>query len=121
METWTYENTHMWALTLVGQAVKILRVIDGDTLWIGFLTELGQPARIKVRLAFIDCYELKGPSHEKAMEAKKYLESISPYVIATSHGYDKYGRLLASLVTKDDGRDINTEMVQRGWATNWEK
>lgn len=120
METWTYENTPMWGLKLVDQEVKILRVIDGDTLWVGFLSQLGQPSRIKLRLAFIDCFELKGPDHEKAIEAKKYLESISPYIIATSHGYDKYGRLLASIRTKESV-DINQFMVKSGWAVNWEK
>lgn len=81
---------------------EIVRVVDGDTC----ILDLDMGMRIwqkhvRVRIAKIDAPEL---STAEGKAAKTYIEgmvSIGQSVVVTSHAFDKYGRLLASISWAD--------------------
>jgi micrococcal nuclease len=100
--------------------VRLLKVVDGDTIDVmvdlGFRTFVGA----RLRLAGIDTAELNSTDPEKrklAQEAKIYLLSRLPeeFVIKTYlDRSDKYGRMLAEVWVGDSM--VNEELVQAGLA-----
>ena len=103
----------------------IERIIDGDT--VEALVDLGFHTftRRKVRLYGIDAYESRTrdlEEKEKGLAAKARLqEMIYPptgdplgKVILISHGLDKYGRSLGTLIV--DGVDLNQKLIEEGHA-----
>jgi endonuclease YncB( thermonuclease family) len=127
----TYENTPEFTFKGLRSTVKVLRVIDGDTVDIA----LAQPEtrkiyRHRVRLYGIDTPE-KRPSKsdplrhleiEASYRAKEALEQRlrenDNIVLATFYQADKYGRLLCTLYDKT-GEDLNQWMIARGYATEY--
>lgn len=90
------------------------RIVDGDTIWIG---------KTKIRLHGIDTPEMKqeckdadGNPWMAGEEAKEFLKSLTDgkEVSCSSHGNDKYGRMIGSCEVGD--MDINREMVVFGLA-----
>lgn len=90
------------------------RVVDGDTIWIG---------ETKIRLHGIDapenkqeCKDANGNPWMAGQEATKFLKSLTntKKVSCSSHGKDKYGRMIGSCEVGD--MDINREMVISGLA-----
>jgi endonuclease YncB( thermonuclease family) len=131
LEAATYENTPEFTFNGLRSAVKVLRVVDGDTVDIA----LAQPDtakiyRHRVRLYGIDTPE-KRPSKsdplrhleiEASYRAKEALEQRlreNDYlVLAVFSHADKYGRLLCTLYDKT-GEDLNQWMITRGFATEY--
>lgn len=99
-------------------SVKVLKVIDGDTVKVEI--DLGFNLKIEqtVRLYGINAPEIKGESREKGLAATEYLRSLienSEITLETlKDKKEKYGRYLGKLVK--DGIDINQEMVKTGHA-----
>lgn len=101
---------------LLLMAVKVnaseYRVVDGDTLKD---SDSGY-----IRLIGIDTPEIKGAckyEKDKAIEAKKYLQSIvdsSKEIKVVGNKTDKYGRLLALVYA--DGVSVSGLMLQSGLA-----
>ena len=96
-----------------GNAARIVRVNDGDTITVSI-----NGRREKTRLIGIDAPEIgQGPWGERA---KRHLEDIFSSSRSVSIEYDverrdKYGRILAYIRTAD-GRLVNAEMLREGCA-----
>jgi len=123
----TYENTPAYSYEHVRKMVKVLRVLDGDTVDIALEEETGKIFQHRVRLYGIDTPEKRPPAsdpeREKEMAASKRssdaltdrLKENDYLVIALFYKPDKYGRLLCTLYDKQ-GDDINQWMVKSGFA-----
>lgn len=127
----TYENTPEYTLEGLRALVKILRVLDGDTVDIALLhPDTQRVYRHRVRLWGIDTPEKK-PSlsdphrHleiEASYRAKGALEQRcqeNHYLfMALFYHPDKYGRLMCTLYD-DKGGDVNQWMVKQGYAVEY--
>jgi len=91
-------------------AGRVTSVIDGDTLKV-----LRDGREIKIRLAKIDCPELRGQPYGRA--AKKFMSSLTfrKVVKVQEQGTDRYGRVIGT-VFLPDGRCLNNELVGAGLA-----
>ena len=129
----TDENTFYFNYEKIRKKIKILRVIDGDTLDIAMsLVELKDLSKkdiykYRVRLYGIDTPEKRPPKNDPNRDkeiaaSKKSSEALNNYlrendyiVIAQFYKPDKYGRLLVTLYDKN-GDDINKWMIANGYA-----
>jgi endonuclease YncB( thermonuclease family) len=124
----TYENTPEFSFDGIHKKIKVLRLIDGDTMDIALEHENTKKIyRHRVRLFGIDTPE-KRPSKDDPFREKEIAASIvsrsalderlknNNYIIL-AHFYkpDKYGRLLCTLYDKT-GEDINQWMIESGFA-----
>lgn len=99
-------------------AVKVRRVIDGDTLEIVLalphLTE-----RLKLRLRGLDCPEIKTPEGKAAKRAVETLVRDAKTVTVYTSRADKYDRYLADVfLAMNDGTEIflNNYLLENGLA-----
>lgn len=126
----THENTPEFTFNEIHRLVKILKVIDGDTVDIAVYHDDDNKTKIykhRVRLYGIDTPEkrpsLNDPNRQKEIEAslraKTALETCvnenDSLFIAHFYKNDKYGRLLCTLYDKN-GEDINKWMINNGYA-----
>ena len=88
-------------------------VSDGDTI-----TLLVDKKTIKIRLEGIDAPEAKQSFGTRSKQALSDMVFDKEVVIRKT-GQDRYGRSLG-FVTRD-GIDINSKMIQDGWAWHYEK
>ena len=97
----TYENTHAYVPRIL--TGKVVRVYDGDTFHLAFRVSCCRTRRIRVRLAGVDCAELRSSDQDEkfvAKCAKRILEELVLGRVVTLHQpllWDKYGRRLADL------------------------
>lgn len=104
---------------LAGTPATNVRAVDGDTLHVR--TEIFPSVYYEglVRIRGIDSAELKGKCAAeiaKAKEAKAQLSAlVAKGVTLENVGRDKFGRLLARVVTVD-GQDIAARMIGMGLA-----
>ncbi len=92
----------------------VTNVYDGDTFTlVSKLPYDNSPLyKFKVRIAGIDCPEIRGKSQEEkdmAQAAKKEVMELILYkeVTLENIGLEKYGRLLADVFVKDENKTIN--------------
>ena len=123
----TYENTPEFTFAGLRRLVKILRVVDGDTVDIALCHDNGQIYRHRVRLYGVDTPEKRPPKADPnrdqeiaaAWRAKaaleQRLEATGRLVLAYAHGPDKYGRLLMTFYDSAH-QDINQWMITTGHA-----
>jgi micrococcal nuclease len=124
----TYENTPEYTLNNLRQKVKILRVLDGDTVDIALYHEASKHIyRHRVRLYGIDTPEkrpsLLDPNRQAeiaaSLRAKQALEQRVKendfILVALFYQTDKYGRQMCTFYDKN-GDDINQWMIQQGHA-----
>jgi micrococcal nuclease len=124
----TNDNTPTYSYEGIKKKVKVLRVVDGDTLDIALHhDETNKIFKYRVRLFGIDTPEKRplksDPNRDKEIEASKKsskamqdkLEENDNIVVALFYKPDKYGRLLCSIYDKN-GNDINEWMIQSGHA-----
>ena len=123
----TYENTPAYTYEHMRKMVKVLRVVDGDTVDIALQEETGKIFKHRVRLYGIDTPEkrpsVSDPDREKEIaESKRSSEALTNrlkendnMVIALFYKSDKYGRLMCTFYDKQ-GDDINKWMVKSGFA-----
>jgi endonuclease YncB( thermonuclease family) len=129
--TCTSENTPNYSYENLKKMVKILKVMDGDTLDIALHYEdSGKIFKHRVRLYGIDAPEmhpsLSNPDRLKEIEAAKQakealiqkLQENDNLVVAHFHTFDKYGRVMATLHDKH-GEDINKWMITSGHAQEY--
>jgi endonuclease YncB( thermonuclease family) len=117
--------------------VRIIRIYDGDTLWVAFRVwwSVGQkPPRgqqwyhVCVRTLGYDSPEIRQPRslsedvrRERKQKAYAARDALSEFtkgeIYATFGKWDKYGRALATLyrMGPDGLEDINEQMVQQGY------
>lgn len=97
-------------------AARVLRVFDGDTIWV-------QPAdgsaRRKLRLDGLDAPEICQPGGEASRDALA-ARVLGQVVWVSERAQDGYGRGIAVLVTAS-GEEVNRALVQQGqaWAQRW--
>lgn len=96
------------AVPVLAQTCRVTSVLDGDTVrcWAGW-------RELTVRLGQIDAPEKDQPYGRQA-QAVLAGKVLARSVVLSQAETDKYGRTVAQLAL--DGRDINREMVQQGWA-----
>jgi endonuclease YncB( thermonuclease family) len=128
----TDENTFYFNYEKIKKKVKILRIIDGDTVDIAMSLLESESVKdniykYRVRLYGIDTPEKRppknDPNRDKEIAASKrssealnnYLRKNNYIIIAQFYKPDKYGRLLATFYDKN-GDDINKWMVSIGYA-----
>jgi len=99
--------------------IQVIRIVDGDT----FEVSIGG-AREKVRMLGIDTPESVDPRRpvqcfgkEATKKLKELIEGKTIELVAdiTNDDRDKYDRLLR-YVKRDDGLDVNAEMIKQGYA-----
>tara|TARA_Y100000741_G_scaffold360232_1_gene342156 strand:+ start:2839 stop:3324 length:486 start_codon:yes stop_codon:yes gene_type:complete len=115
----SWENTKPFIPNI--KYAKVIKVYDGDTITIA--TKINpldcQYYRFSVRLAHIDCPEIKSKDNNEktyAIKAKTELEKIilNEYVNLKILKSDKYGRLLAEVIYKN--KSINDWMLANNLA-----
>jgi len=100
LEELTYETCQRCQPPLrEGQRVKVVRVVDGDTLIGGFINTEGVATRVSCRLRGIDSPELRSTvpeERELARQARERLRELveGQCVTVTELQLDKYGRTL---------------------------
>jgi micrococcal nuclease len=127
----TNENTPYVSYENIRKKVKVVRVVDGDTVDIAMVSDdTHKIFKYRVRLYGIDTPEKKplksNPNREKEMEAAKKssqalhqkMEENQYLVTILLYKPDKYGRLLGTLYDSK-GEDINQWMVNQGFATSY--
>ena len=107
---------------------KIERVIDGDSIVADLYLGLGVILDDQyIRLYGINAWETRGKEKEKGLLAKEYLErrlqegkvEIEIRPEWGRNGRGKYGRWLGRAYV--DGKNINTELVEKGYAREYEE
>jgi len=127
----TDKNTPFVSYVNIRKKVKVLRVIDGDTVDIAMVNDLTkQIFKYRIRLYGIDTPEKKplksNPDREQEMAAAKKsrqamndkMEENNNLVTILLSKPDKYGRLLGTFYGKT-GENINEWMVKQGYATEY--
>ena len=128
----TMENTPTFNLPTKKIKCKVIKVYDGDTIWVSILLN-SKLVKFKCRMLGYDSPELKpllkikyrDSIIQKAQAAKNYLENLVLHKIVDIKfsGFDKYGRALSTLYIKDPDShkihcpnkiEVNTLMVRRG-------
>jgi len=102
---------------------EIVRVVDGDTvdvvIDVGFSLFLKQ----RVRLRGINCPELHrsksagvGAGEMARDYAQKWFDQ-NPKLLIRTYKDDKYGRLLAEIISADTQQSINQDLIKTGHAS----
>lgn len=107
----------------------VVRVIDGDSLYLDIDVGFNLTTRQCVRLLRINAPEMRGETREAGIRSKSYLESLLPLrqqgtLIIRTEKDDSFGRYLAELlVTDGDGTvtNINQAMLDSGHAVEYRK
>ena len=126
-EDCTDENTPCYSYENIKKEVKVLRVIDGDTVDIAFHhDEMNRIFKYRIRMYGIDTPEKRplksDPNRDKEIAASLVsknaliarLQENNYLIVALFYKPDKYGRLLATFYDKKG--DINKWMVESGYA-----
>ena len=94
---------------VTGRVIKVIKVIDGDTLTL----LASNNAKIKIRLAEIDTPEKAQPYGQ---EAKQILQNLvfGKKIYAITEAQDRYGRKVSSVYVGDIW--INGKLVEKGAA-----
>ena len=127
----TFENTENWSLKDKIFYVKVLKVYDGDTIWITIRLNM-KTFKIKTRLFGIDTPEIKPlksiPNRDKeiyeAKKSKKFLEDcvLNKIIKIKCGNWDKYGRLLITIFINNNlcsEINLNDLMVEKGLAKKY--
>ncbi len=106
-----------------GQRIRarVLRVIDGDTLHVRAFG--ARRSRYDVRVIGIDTPEKFGGAECGARRASRSMRRLAPGGLRirlvtdpSQDRFDRYGRLLAYVERRRDGRDLGRAQVASGWA-----
>lgn len=112
---------------------QLLRVVDGDTLWVNIDTGLGMLIKQKLRLRGIDCPEIDTPEGKRAKRfVQSRLKDLEWLIVKTHKDTtDKYDRYLADIFFLSDepnpqkvaqeGRFLNQELLDVRLATVYPK
>lgn len=127
MERATYDNLHPFVPEITSG--KIVRVYDGDTVTIATRIsvdgkEIPKIFRFNVRLLGIDTPEMRTKNQAEKALAVKARDALNAYIMnktvtLQSVSYDKYGRILADILTKD-GVNISDWMISNGYAVKYD-
>lgn len=94
---------------------QVVKVVDGDTLWV----KKQEGPIYKVRIAGIDAPE---SCQQGGQEAKQYLQTLlEPSLIVQWTHQDVYGRWLAHLQQVSSKKNIAEQMVLSGYAWSYQQ
>jgi endonuclease YncB( thermonuclease family) len=97
---------------------EMLKVVDGDTLWVRVYLQPEQWVKQKLRLRDLDCPEMDTAEGKAAKRFVEALMATATAIVISTTKPDKYDRYLADVfVTTADG-DIylNNELLSHGYA-----
>jgi len=103
---------------------EIIKIVDGDTVDIVIDLGFDLSKKERVRLAGIDAPESRTRDSEEkvfGLEAKAYLTERlkgADSLIVKTEKDGKYGRMLGWFYSHRSGNSINNEMIEKGYA--WE-
>ena len=127
METSTYEDVQPFIPVI--KTGKIVKVYDGDTVTISARIRITETQstklfRFNVRLRGIDSPEIKTKNDNErilGIEARDGLRSLIMNEIVTLENvdYDKYGRILADVITKE-GVNASDWMLENEFAVKYD-
>ena len=115
--------------------LKVVSLYDGDTIHCSGLLEVPpSPFKFSIRLNGIDTPEMKSKSTQEKEHAKKSKQALSEMIppgslinlnLSDKDGpieYDKYGRVLAYVYTKKNGKDVNLSdwMLENKYAVKYD-
>ena len=95
---------------------KVVRVVDGDTIYAHIDLGFDTWSYRNITLASIDAPEVRKLDLDekyKGLLSKAALDEFlgyDPYIYVISKGYDDFGRCIADIYT-EDGKCVNTYMV----------
>lgn len=125
----TLENTPAFTWKNKELPVKVLRVVDGDTLDVAiFQKEWNCCFKYRLRLYGIDTPEKKpsllnphrdaeiAAAHRATQAMKEYLQTVNDNVYVLFDESDKYGRLLGTCFHPDTRENLNQWMINQGHA-----
>jgi endonuclease YncB( thermonuclease family) len=98
--------------------VQVLRVVDGDTLYVEVDFGLDSSRKIELRLEGLDAPERETPAGKQVKQWLTERLRPLPYVIVRTikDRREKYGRYRALLIDPLTGAVINDEMIATGLA-----
>jgi endonuclease YncB( thermonuclease family) len=97
---------------------RIMRVVDGDTLWVKIYLEPGRWLKEKLRLRGIDCPEMDTPEGRAAKRFVETLVATAHRVTITTTKPDKWDRYLSDVFLETDDGDLflNNHLLANGHA-----
>jgi micrococcal nuclease len=99
---------------------EVVRIVDGDTIEARAQLWIGLSLVSSIRIRGIDTPEMRGGCpEEKAMAAAGrdlLAELAGEAILLTNIENDKYGGRVVADVASEDGADLGSEMVARGFA-----
>jgi len=97
---------------------EVLKVVDGDTLWVKVYLEPGRWVKQKLRLRDLDCPEMDTAAGRSAKRFVETLMAKTEAVTVCTTKPDKYDRYLADvfLTTADGDVYLNNELLKNGHA-----
>ena len=126
------DNTPTFDLPRKTMRCKVIKVYDGDTIWISIILH-GKPVKFNCRMLGYDSPEMKPPLKlknrdaiiAKAKLAKDYLSNLilNKILDVKFSGFDKYGRALTTIFIDDpdsshifcaNKMEVNTLMIRKG-------
>lgn len=126
------DNTPTFDLPRKTMRCKVIKVYDGDTIWISIILH-GKPVKFNCRMLGYDSPEMKpllklknrDAIIVKAKLAKDYLSNLilNKIVDVKFSGFDKYGRALTTIFIDDpdssrifcaNKMEVNTLMIRKG-------
>jgi len=127
MQTATYNNLRPFVPEI--SEGKIIRVYDGDTVTIAARFKIDgvyipKLFRYNVRLRGIDSPEMKTKNSTEKSLALKSRDALTELIMdrmvrLENVEYDKYGRILANVIT-EDGINISNWMIENGYAVEYD-
>lgn len=100
---------------------RIVRVVDGDTVRVR--AKHARRRNYDVRLIGIDTPEKYGARECGSAGASRSMRRLAPVGLRvklvtdrSQDTFDRYGRLLAYVIRRRDGRDLGRAQIARGWA-----
>jgi endonuclease YncB( thermonuclease family) len=100
-------------------AATVLKVVDGDTLWVRVYLRPGLWVKQKLRLRDLDCPELPTPEGKAAKRFTESLVARAAAVTVCTTKPDKYDRYLADVFLATDAGEVflNNALLENGHAT----
>jgi len=95
---------------------KVVRIVDGDTIYVDIDLGFFLRQTMKVRLKGINTPEIKGPSRPEGLKVKKFVEDTladCPSIIVKTSKIGKYGRYIADILFLP-GSDSTSEILKKG-------
>jgi endonuclease YncB( thermonuclease family) len=116
MESLTEQQCQEFRPLAERRVVKVVRVLDGDTVMIGWIVN-GIPYKSSVRLYGINAAEVHTKDlleKQVGLEMKAELEKVVLNKLVTLYdvGKDKFGRILSKIRVGDNIQDVSEYMLQ---------